>query len=112
MPWVFDWVWNGSGLEVHSPAAVVVAAAVPGRLLRGHVGHERLGRQDHRRDRSRVLERGSGHLGGIDDAGLEQVAVLTLERVVAEAGLEALDVRDDDLAGLAGVVGDLAGGRL
>src|SRR4029077_358407 len=59
-----------------------------------------------------VLERGPGDLGGIDDAGLEQVAVLALERVVAEAGLEALDVRDDDLAGLAGVVGDLTGGRL
>src|SRR3954452_6923567 len=99
-------------LEVHSSAVVVAAAAVAALVLLRHVGHERLGRQDHRRDRGRVLESGSRHLRGIHDAGLEQVAVLALERVVAEAGLEALDVRNDDLAGLAGVVSDLAGGRL
>src|SRR6478736_5191624 len=97
-------------LEVHpSTTTVVVAATGPGRLLHRQVRDERFGRQDHRGDGGGVLERRAGDLGGIDDAGLEQVAVLAPECVVAEAGLEALDVGDDDLAGLAGVVGDLAG---
>src|SRR3954469_19467703 len=95
-------------LEVHPSAVIVPAGAVAALVLLRHVGHERLGREDHRRDRGRILERGPGDLGGIHDARLEQVAVLALERVVAEAGLEALDVRDDDLTGLAGVVSDLA----
>src|SRR4029453_1665410 len=80
-------------LEVH-PAAVVVARARARLLLLGGVGNARLGRQDHGRDRGRVLERRAGDLGGIDDAGLEHVAVIALERVVPVAGLEALAPRD------------------
>ena len=57
------------------------------------------------RDRGRVLERRTRHLGGVDDALGEHVAVLAGQRVVPEAGLEALDLLDDDLAGLAGVAG-------
>src|SRR6478736_2731508 len=85
-------------LEVHpSTTAVVVAATGPGRLLHRQVRDERFGRQDHRGDGGGVLERRAGDLGGIDDAGLEQVAVLATEGVVAVSGLEALDVGGDGL---------------
>ena len=62
-------------LEVH-PAAVVVAAAGAGLLLLRDVGDQRLRRQDHRGDGGGVLERGAGDLGRVDDALLEEVAVL------------------------------------
>ena len=52
-------------------------------VLLGDVGDERLGGQDHRRDRGGVLEGGAGHLGGVHDALLEHVAVLVAEGVVA-----------------------------
>src|SRR6185369_14244340 len=68
--------------------------------------------QDHRGDGGGVLERGARDLGRIDDALLEQVTVLPAQGVVPLAGLEALDVLDDHLAGSPGVVGDLSGRRL
>src|ERR1035441_6647137 len=68
-------------LEVHVSATVAMAAAVAVVLLLGKVGHERLRREDHRRDGGRVLERGARHLGSIHDAVLEHVAILALERV-------------------------------
>src|SRR5690349_5149920 len=98
-------------LEVH-PSAVVVTAARTGLVLLRDVGHERLRREDHRGDGGGVLERRAGDLGGVDDAACEQVAVLALEGVVALAGRQARDLRDDDLARGAGVVGDLAGRSL
>src|SRR4029079_19813791 len=97
------WSREGSrvGLEVH-PAAVIVAATGPGLLLGGEVRDERLGGEHHGGDRCGVLERGSGHLGGVHDAAVEEVAVLALERVVALADREAADRVDHDLARCAG----------
>ena len=92
-----------------SRAAVAVATAGAGGLLLRDVRDQRLGRQDHRRDRGRVLEGGPRHLAGVHDPLLEHVAVLAAERVVAVADLGLADLVDDDLAGLPGVVGDLAG---
>src|SRR5436305_5021961 len=98
-------------LEVHVSAAMAVATAGGGGLLLGDVRDERLRRQDHRRDRRRVLEGGPGHLAGVHDPLLEHVAVLVAEGVVATADLRGPDCVDHDLAGLPGVVGDLAGRR-
>src|SRR6266511_3076669 len=94
------------GLEVHIPAVAGAGAGWRRPLLRD-VRDERLRRQDHGRDGRGVLERRAGHLGRVDDAALEHVDVLALEGVEAVAGLEALDLLDHHLAGLAGVVGDL-----
>src|SRR4029077_13185378 len=99
-------------LEVHPAAVVVTAARSPGRCLLGDVGDERLRRQDHRRDRSRVLERRPGDLGRVDDALLEHVAVLALEGVEAMAELGRADLLADDLATSAGVGGALTGRSL
>src|SRR4026208_1399414 len=81
-------------------------------LLLRDVRDQRLRRQDHRSDGSGVLERRAGHLGGVDDALAEHVAVLALEGVEALALLERPDLGHHALAGLAGGVGDLPGGRL
>ena len=58
---------------------VVVRHAAAGRgrrrLLR-LLGHQGIGRQDDRGHRGRVLQRRPGHLGRVDDARLDQVAVL------------------------------------
>ena len=43
-----------------------------GRLLLGLVGDDRLGGEEQRRDRRRVLQRRAGHLGGVGDAGLQR----------------------------------------
>src|SRR3954447_23724830 len=94
-------------LEVHV-AAVAMATSRHRVLLLRNVRDERLGRQDHRRDRGRVLERRTGDLGRVDDALVEHVPVLALEGIEALALRQALDLLDDDLAGLAGVVRDLA----
>ena len=94
-------------LEVH-PSAVVVTAGGTGLLLLRDVRDQRFRGQDHRGDGSGVLERRAGHLGGVDDALLEEVTVVAGKGVVAVTGLEALDVLDDDLTGCTGVVGDLA----
>src|SRR4051812_25163593 len=107
LPGRFVWL----GLEVHL-ARVTVTTAGGGLLLLGDVGHERLGREDHRRDRRRILERRSGDLRRVDDALREEVAVLAGEGIEALALRERLHLGDDDLARRAGVVGDLAGGRL
>ena len=57
---------------------------MPPPALFGLVGDDGLGGEEQRRDRRRVLQRRAGDLGGIDDAGLDQVLVL------AGGGVEAL----------------------
>ena len=44
------------------------------------VGDDGLGGQEQRCDRRRVLQRGTGHLGGVDDAGRDQVLVVAGRR--------------------------------
>src|SRR3712207_3564852 len=97
--------------EVHV-AAVAVTGASSRLLLLRNVRDERLRRQDHRRDRGRVLEGRARDLRRVDDAAREEVAVLALEGVEALARLVVADALDDDLAGLARVVGDLPRRRL
>ena len=82
-----------------------------GRLLR-LVRHHSLGGEEQRRDRGRVLQRRTGHLGRVDDAGLEQVDVLTGRGVEAEARLQRAHLLDHDAALEAGVDGDLAQRRV
>src|SRR3954454_11183554 len=92
---------------LHHPAHVGDAAAGAARVLVGHLGDDRLRGEDVLGDRRRVLERGAGHHGGVDDARGDQVHVLAGGRVEAVAGLAAADVVDDDRALEARVLGDL-----
>src|ERR1700742_1604383 len=73
----------------------------------GSLGDDRLGHEDVLGDRRGVLERRAGHLGRVDDAGFDQVAVLTGSRVQAFARLQLPHLVDHDRALLAGVLGDL-----
>src|SRR5687767_7097187 len=76
--------------EVHvvaeATAAVVVAVVVTAArfFLLGLVGDHRLGGEQQRRNGRGVLERGAGHLGRVDDAGLGEVFELLAARVEAE----------------------------
>src|SRR4051794_13146196 len=92
---------------LHHPAHVGHAAAGAARVLVGHLGDDRLGGEDVLGDRRRVLQRGAGDHGGVDDARGDQVHVLAGGRVEAVAGLAAADVVDDDRALEARVLGDL-----
>src|SRR5579864_4248485 len=93
-----------AGLEVLHASAGHPAA---GALVLGLVGDDRLGGEEERGDRGRVLEGRAGDLGRVDDAGLEQVLVLARRRVEPEGALEVADALDDDTALVAGVDGDL-----
>src|SRR6266702_6295539 len=102
-----------SDLEVHTPHATHAAAARrharTGVLLR-HFGHHSFGGDQERCDRRRVLDRHSNHLGRIDDALGNQVAVFAGLRVEAVRVLILFeDLADDDRAVLARVDCDLAG---
>jgi len=96
-------------LEVHVSATVAMAAAVAVVLLLGKVGHERLRREDHRRDGRRVLERGAVTLAASTMPCSNMSAVFALERVEALFPSAVLDALDDDLAALARVIRDLLG---
>src|SRR2546423_1807788 len=55
------------------------------------------GREEKSRDRRRVLQRGAGDLGRVDDAGRNQILVLVGESVVAVVGLlRGPDLLNDD----------------
>src|SRR6266508_2267355 len=109
-------VWPGSSptcRSLHAEAATAVVVAAGGRLLLLRlVDHQGLGGEQQGRDRGGVLHRRPGHLGRVDDAGLEQVGVL------AGGGVEALGVaqvahpRDHHGALVAGVLGDPVGRQL
>src|SRR5680860_142852 len=77
----------------------------------GHLSDERLRCDEQCGDRSSVLQRRTGHLGRVDDAGLHEVLVDT--GCCVEAGnLFAANPRYDDATLIAGVDGDLADGSL
>src|SRR2546428_545292 len=79
------------------------------RLLLRDIRDERLGRQQQRRDRRRVLQRHALDLRRVDDAGLHHVDVLHALRVVAAVWHRlALHLLDDHAALGAGVLDDLA----
>src|SRR6516225_8681599 len=78
-------------------------------LLLRYLGDHRLGGDQEAGDRGRVLERAAHHLGGVDDALGDEVAVLAglgVEAVVVLVLVE--DLADHDRAVFAGVEGDLA----
>src|ERR1051326_751182 len=76
-----------------------------GSLLR-NLGDQRLGRENHRRDRGGVLQRRAGDLQGIDDAALDHVGILALGRIVALALALLLDLFDNNAALGAGIGAD------
>src|SRR5690606_19606322 len=85
-------------LEVHAAHAAHAAAArhCRGRLL-GQLGDHRLGGDEERSDRGRVLEGGADHLHRVDDAHGDHVAILTGLGVVAEVDRLVLeDLADHD----------------
>src|SRR6202790_3973106 len=76
-------------------------------LLLRDIGNQRLGGEQQRRDRRRVLHRGAGDLGRVDDPGLDHVDVLALGGVEALALGEGLHLVDDHGAFHARVLRDL-----
>src|SRR5882672_4713010 len=100
-------------LEVHTTHAAHAAtarrhAASTCVLLR-NFSHHGFGGDQESRNRSRVLDRGADHLGRVDDALGDQVAVLAGLAVEAVGVLILLqDLADDDGAVLASVDRDLA----
>src|SRR5450631_3686807 len=98
-------VWT---LEVHVPAAAALRSRVLLRLVRD----DDFGGEEQCGDRRGVLQRRAGDLGRIDDAGLDQVDVLTGGRVQAPAGLEVAHLLDNNSAFEAGVDRDLLQRRL
>src|SRR5262245_7393546 len=90
---------NRPDSEVHvAHAAAGHTAAGHGCLLLGLVGHDRLGGEEQRRDRRRVLQRRARDLGGVDDTRLDEVLVLTGRRVEAVRTLQVLHLLDDHAA--------------
>ena len=72
----------------------------------GGFGDEGVAGEQQRGDAGGVLQGGAGDLGGVDDAGFDQVFVLVGRGVVAFVAFAFGDVFGDDAAVLAGVVGD------
>src|SRR5207248_9398026 len=89
-------------------AGVAVAVAVVAFGLRGPVGDDRLGREQHARDRRGVADGRAGHLDRVDDAGFHEVAVLPGRGVEALAGGQVTHLADDDVTLVAGVLRDPA----
>src|ERR1700730_10303790 len=91
---------------------MVGAVAMPRQRWRRRfrtLANHRLGRDQQPGDRRRILQRGAYHLGRIDDAFLDQVAILAGLRVIAEHILLVLqDLADHDRAVLASIERDLA----
>ena len=86
---------------------------VVGFLALGLVGNHGLGGEDQAADAGGVLQRGARHLGGVNDSGFHQVAVLAgggVEAVVL--ALAAHDLVDDHAALKTSVGGNLTGGFL
>src|SRR5690606_121525 len=92
----------GAG-EPHPPettsVAVPVTVALAGGLLflLRLVDHERLGGEQHARDRGGVGHGVARHLHRVDDALGDEVAVLAGGGVVALAGVQAAHLGDDDV---------------
>ena len=90
----------------------VVVTAMRCRILL-LLGDEGLGGQYHARYAGGVLQRDPGHLGGVDDALLQKVAVLDVGGVESVVGGVVLpNLIQDDWAFLAGVGGDYPEGFL
>src|SRR6476646_1771249 len=99
----------GAARQARSVTVAVAVTATGGLGLVFLLLHdERVGGEHHRRDRGGVDQRGAGDLDRVDDAGLDQVAVLARGGVEAVAGAELAHLGDGDVALHAGVLGDPA----
>src|SRR3954469_10931230 len=87
-------------------AAGATSARAGFRLLLRLLGDESLGGQHEAGHGRGVLQSGPDHLGGVDDAGLDQVLVLLGGGIEPEATLRVLHLLDDDRAIDAGVGSD------
>src|SRR6266403_2067608 len=100
-------------LEVHAAHAAAArrhAATAAGVLLR-HFGHHGFGGDQESRNRGCVLDRNANHLGRVDDALRDQVAVFAGLRIEPVGVLILFeDLADDDGAVFTGVDRDLARG--
>src|SRR5580658_4492576 len=76
-------VCSTAGGLVHAVHAAAVAAACRSCLLLRNFDYEGFGGEQETGNRGRVLQRRAGHLGGIDDAGLDQVFEVARSGVVA-----------------------------
>ena len=63
----------------------------PRLVLLRQLGDDALGREEQAGDGSRVLQRAAGHLGRVDDAGLDEVLVFAGGDVVAFVAFALLD---------------------
>src|SRR3954449_8960924 len=100
----------GWDLEVHAAHAAARGHSAAGlSVLLRQLGHHGFGGDQESRNRGCVLDRRTDHLGRVDDALLDEVAVFTglrVEAVVVRLVLE--DLADDDGTVLARVDRDLA----
>jgi len=109
------WERKRTRLVVHSAHAAHAAAgraACRGLVLLRQLGHDAFGREEQAADGGRVLQRGAGHLGRVDDAGLDQVGIFAGRDVVTLVALAVLDLVDDDGAFSARVLDERAQGLL
>src|SRR4051812_24126587 len=95
-----------SDSEVHVPHAATAAGHGRSGLLR-LVGDDRLGGEEQRSDRRRVLDRGTRHLRRVDDARLEHVDILARGSVETLPDRQRPHLLYHDAALEAGVEGDL-----
>src|SRR5471032_1934955 len=93
-------------------AAAVAATGRRGLFLLGQLGHDAFGREEQAADGSRVLQRGAGHLGRINDASLDEVDIFAGRNVVTFVTLAVLDFVDDDGAFATGIFNERAQGLL
>src|SRR6185437_10045840 len=91
---------------VHAVHAAAVTAACRSFLLLRNLGDHGLGGEHQPSDRRCVLQRGARDLGGIDDAGRDQVLVLVGACIIAEVGLLRIEDLADDHGALLASVGD------
>ena len=109
-PFFFVCPLNGWTSEVHAAHAAARWHGGAGRRLLRQLSDHGFGGDQERGDGRRVLDRNANHLGRVDDALGDQVAVLAGLAVEAERVLILLqDLADDDGAVLARIDGDLAG---
>src|SRR5437879_8522621 len=111
----YSWGSERLDLEVHTTHTAHAATTrrhAAARVLLRHFGHHGFGGDQKRRNRGRVLDRHANHLGRVDDALGDQVAVLAGLRVEAVGVLILLkDLADDHGTVFTGVDRDLAGRR-
>ena len=89
-----------------------MATTAAGLLLLGEIRDHAVGREEETRDGRRVLEGAARDLRRINDASLEEVAVLAGANVVAVRAGRLLDVGDDERGFLTRIIDKLAERRL